>query len=85
MRRLVVVAGLIGLAALGYYLFLAGPQEVCTACLSYRGRASCATASGGTAAAAVERARQKACADLAGDSAAACLGLPPASVQCETR
>jgi hypothetical protein len=69
-------------AAVAFYFAARGPRTSCTTCLSFKGRSSCGTASGGDAAAAVEKARQKACSRVAGDSLALCLAIPPTSTQC---
>ena len=84
-RRAVAVIALLGLVGLAYYLTVGRDRQVCTACLRYRARASCATASGGTAAAAVDKALRRACNAIApADSVAACVLTPPASIQCES-
>jgi hypothetical protein len=87
LRRLLTIAGLVALAAAAYYVTVGRGGEVCTVCLSYQARTRCPTASGQTAADAVDRARRAACDELTrtDSSRAACMVAPPASVQCGTR
>lgn len=87
LRRLMTIAGLVALVAAVYYLTSGRGREVCTVCLSYQARTRCPTASGPTAADAVDRARRAACNELtrADSSRAACMAAPPTSVQCKTR
>ena len=87
LRRLVVIAGVVALAAAAYYFTTGRGSEVCTICLGFQGRTRCVTAAAGTAADAVERARRSVCNELtrADSSRAACNAAPPTSVQCRTR
>lgn len=87
LRRLLVIAGIVALAAVAYYFTTGRGSEVCTTCVGYQGRTRCATGSGNTAADAVERARRSACNELThtDSSRAACMNTPPTSVQCRTR
>jgi hypothetical protein len=87
LRGLVTIVGLVALAAAVYYVTAGRGREVCTVCLSYQARTRCPTASGRTAADAVDRARRSACDELTStdSSRAACMVAPPASVQCRTR
>lgn len=83
-RRSLLIAAIVLLLVAVYFVF-GRQREVCTVCLKYGARASCATASGGTAATAVEKAQRRACSKVAAaDSLARCLALPPASVQCRS-
>jgi uncharacterized protein (UPF0333 family) len=83
----VVVAILIAIIALFFYMSVAGANQECSVCMEFRGRSNCATAAGHTAAEATETAHNTACGPIASgmNETIACGNRPPLSVQCKGR
>lgn len=78
----------VAVAGLFFVLMTSGQTtNRCRVCVTYRGKANCATATGRTEQAAREGAQTTACGTLASgmDESIACGRVPADSVQCRTR
>lgn len=86
-RTLLVIAVVLAVGALFFYLSTAHATEQCEVCMQYNGRQNCAKAAGRTVDQATEGAHTTACGPLVSgmNETIACQRTPPIRVQCRTR
>lgn len=86
-KRLLVVAALLAVGALFFFMTTAGAKQTCRVCMDFRGRSNCATAVGRDTHEATQTAQNTACGPLVQgmDQTIACGNTPPSLTQCQPR
>ena len=86
-KRLLVVAAVLGVLALFFFMTTAGAKQTCRVCVEFHGRANCATAVGRDTRAATPTTQNTACGPLVQgmDQTIACGNTQPSVAECRPR